>query len=187
MLNAEQVALYLLGKGRETDERLSHLKLQKLIYFAQCATLADTGQPLFNEPILAWAHGPVVRSVYNKYTGSGSRPLPRTKPDGIPCLNNETKRRIDGVYTYFGQYSAWKLRDLTHEEADWETLHKSRRPYDNETLRTTYRMRWQEKVFMSTMTQDEWEEFFTPSLPSPKALAAAAAYAAKRQIVGANF
>jgi len=181
MLSADQAALYLLGKGKETDERLSHLKLQKLLYFAQCATLAETGEPLFTDPINAWKHGPVVKSVFKKYTGSGAKPLPRPKRDEIPCLDATTARRLDAVYAYFGQYSAWKLRNITHEESGWEANHKSGKPYSLNVMRDEYVARWQEKVRMSLMTYEEWDAFLNPPRPSQQALMVASSYMASRR------
>jgi uncharacterized phage-associated protein len=40
---------------------ISNLKLQKLLYYAQGFYLAIYGKALFEEDIVAWEHGPVVR------------------------------------------------------------------------------------------------------------------------------
>lgn len=47
-------------------EYITHLKLQKLLYFAQGCYSAMEGKPLFKEKIYAWAHGPVVSAIYPK-------------------------------------------------------------------------------------------------------------------------
>ncbi len=60
------IARCLLARAHEEDELLSHLKLQKLLYFCQGFTLAMTGKPLFSEAIVAWEHGPVVREVWDE-------------------------------------------------------------------------------------------------------------------------
>ncbi len=40
---------------------MTHLKLQKLIYYVQGFALVILKTPLFNERMEAWPHGPVVR------------------------------------------------------------------------------------------------------------------------------
>ncbi|MCA6080406.1 MAG: DUF4065 domain-containing protein [Endomicrobium sp.] len=46
---------------------ISHLKLQKLLFYCQAYHLSISGEPLFEDDILAWDYGPVVRSVYENY------------------------------------------------------------------------------------------------------------------------
>lgn len=62
------VALSLVASSKATQRgcehaRMSPLKLQALLYFAQGWHLAVHGEPLFPEPILAWRLGPVVEQV----------------------------------------------------------------------------------------------------------------------------
>ncbi|OQY42717.1 MAG: hypothetical protein B6240_13665 [Desulfobacteraceae bacterium 4572_87] len=51
----------------EAGDLISNLKLQKLVYYAQGFYLALYDEPLFNEPIEAWTHGPVIRELYRSY------------------------------------------------------------------------------------------------------------------------
>ena len=68
MLNCDDVAKYFLSLSDDSSgDYISNLKLQKLLYYAQGFHLAIFNKPLFNEPIEAWAHGPVVGSSYRKY------------------------------------------------------------------------------------------------------------------------
>ena len=69
---ASEVAKWFLAYNRdvlaeEGGEYISNLKLQKLLYYAQGSFLAVTDSPLFDDPIVAWQHGPVVESVYHEY------------------------------------------------------------------------------------------------------------------------
>ena len=48
---------------RDSGDDITHLKLQKLLYYAQAWHLAHTNAPLFNKEIKAWTHGPVVTTV----------------------------------------------------------------------------------------------------------------------------
>ena len=77
-------------------------------------------KPLFNENILAWEHGPVVNEVYQEYKQNGSNPIAFDEPYDIKKVDNETRAILEEVFDVFGQYSAWTLREMTHEEAPWK-------------------------------------------------------------------
>lgn len=121
MLSALDVAEYLLSLVNEDDgDLMSHLRLQKLLYYAQGFHLAIFDQPVFSEPIEAWTHGPVVPAVYHEYKKYGSGQIP--PPDGIDFSNysDETRELLDEVYDVYGQFSASRLRNLTHQEPPWQ-------------------------------------------------------------------
>lgn len=118
----DEIANYFIWRENENEEfgeNITNLKLQKLVYYAQGFHLAWYGEPLFPDSIEAWAHGPVVPPLYFKYQKYGAKPL--TTPEGFDpaAINNETRRLLDEVYQVYGQYSAWGLRNLTHEEVPW--------------------------------------------------------------------
>lgn len=52
------------GYRGDMHEKMSTMKLQRLVYFAQGWNLAFVGTPLFDEKIEAWASGPVVRELW---------------------------------------------------------------------------------------------------------------------------
>src|SRR5689334_12279943 len=64
--SAMDVAKFLIYLSACEDEPdyVSHLRLQKLLYYVQGWSLALRGKPMFVERIEAWAHGPVVKNVY---------------------------------------------------------------------------------------------------------------------------
>lgn len=101
------------------DDSISNLKLQKLVYYAQGFHLALHNTPLFGEEIIAWQHGPVVPELYRQYKIHGKNPIPRDEnfsANGIPKYYRDL---MDEVYEVYGQYSAWKLRNMTHAEPPW--------------------------------------------------------------------
>ena len=61
---------------REAGDSITHLKLQKLIYYSQAWSLALNGIALFEEDFEAWAHGPVIPEVYQEYKEYGFNALP---------------------------------------------------------------------------------------------------------------
>jgi uncharacterized phage-associated protein len=119
-LSCHDVAQYFLAQiDEDAGDLISNLKLQKLMYYAQGFALALYGRPLFPERIEAWTHGPVVPDLYHEYKGHGSDAIPF--PRGIELTEFEAKTRelLDEVYATYGQFSAWKLRDMTHSEPPW--------------------------------------------------------------------
>ena len=62
--NAQDVANFFIGRFQEAQDPVTNLKLQKLLYYAQGWYLAFFDEPLFDERIEAWLHGPVVPPIY---------------------------------------------------------------------------------------------------------------------------
>jgi uncharacterized phage-associated protein len=125
---ARDVAEYFLccSTDKESGDLMSNLKLQKLVYYAQGFHLALTGKPLFDDEIVAWMHGPVVKSLYHLYKINGDGPIEPTTNYKIPDFNKKTKQLLDEVYRVLGQYSAWKLREMTHDEVPWLNANRKR-------------------------------------------------------------
>ena len=116
-VNANEVADYLLHFSSGCGDSLTNLKLQKLLYYAQGWHLALIDEPLFDEPIQAWVHGPAVRAVYNRFKGYGNNSIPC--PSVEPALPDEVKAHLKDVLNAYGHLSAWQLERLTHEEEPW--------------------------------------------------------------------
>lgn len=122
---ASAVAKWFLARNRIAEnedgaECISNLKLQKLLYYAQGCFLAVTDLPLFNDDIVAWQHGPVVESVYQIYRHNGANGIEFKEDFDFSFFSKEENDLLSEVYDVFGQYSAWKLRNMTHEEDPWK-------------------------------------------------------------------
>ncbi|ERL65270.1 Panacea domain-containing protein [Schleiferilactobacillus shenzhenensis] len=50
-------------------ENLTLVKLMNLLYFAQGVNLAETGRPLFDEQMVTWKYGALIKSVYTRFDG----------------------------------------------------------------------------------------------------------------------
>lgn len=143
MLPVSTVANYFLTKtDEEAGDTISNLKLQKLLYFAQGFYLAITEEPLFVDSILAWRHGPVVRSVYGSYAGYGASPIPPPENFTLTEIDEDTRDFLDEVYEVYGQFSAWRLREMTHEEPPWRDA-------------------WDPDSGGGVVTQDSMKEYFS--------------------------
>lgn len=140
MLTAEQVADYFLRLvDEDAGDSISNLKLQKLVYYAQAWHLAITNRPLFSEDIQAWAHGPVIPCLYNKYRDFGWQPIrgqvwepqaiPRPDSEGT-AMDEDTAGILDEVWEAYGQFTAKHLEKLTHSEDPWVAARLGYRPGD---------------------------------------------------------
>lgn len=120
MLKANDVAKFMLSlEDQEAGDTISNLKLQKLLYYAQGFHLALFDKPLFEERVLAWTHGPVVREVWESYREHGSAGIPIPSDVNFDLFDGTTADFLKEIHRYFGQFSAWKLRNMTHEESPW--------------------------------------------------------------------
>lgn len=119
-LTAHDVAKYFLAlECEDAGDTMSNLKLQKLLYYAQGYHLAVHGEPLFDDPIEAWQHGPVVPSVYHEFKEYGGSSLPCPVDFERDLYQDDVQQLLDETYAVYGQFSAWKLRDMTHDESPW--------------------------------------------------------------------
>lgn len=122
MASALDVAKYLilLAENEGESDRLTHLRLQKLLYFVQGWSLAMRGVPMFPERIEAWAHGPVVRDLYSLLSPFGSRDI---SPDDLPyeaeSLSQDDRTFIESVWNGYKDHSATSLRAMTHSDPPW--------------------------------------------------------------------
>lgn len=120
-LSAKVVAAYFLGTvDEESGDNITNLKLQKLLYYAQGLYVAMNGVPLFEDPIEAWDLGPVVGSVYRDSKCSKSQPIPCPEHFDPTDYPPDIREFLGAISAAFGQYSAWKLSQMTHAEPPWK-------------------------------------------------------------------
>src|SRR5262245_8442487 len=110
-VSALDVAAYILEKQPKHDP-LTAWKLQKLIYYCQAWSLVWDEKPLFEEKILAWANGPVVKELYNQHKALF---YVKKIPGGHPTrLSKNQKDTINHVIDAYGDKTGQWLSDLTH-------------------------------------------------------------------------
>ena len=119
---------------------MSHLKLQKLLYYVQAYHLAYFKIPLIDDDFEAWVHGPVSRKVFDllkdksllyvdlKYRAEGDDLSPT-----VQIQSGLTKEQLDWVNYVLGEFSTLsgpELESLTHSEAPWIDARKGFGPAD---------------------------------------------------------
>jgi uncharacterized phage-associated protein len=121
---ASQIANFFLAITEADDNDMSNLKLQKLCYYAQGLCTAMRGAPLFSERIEAWDHGPVVPTLYHEYKVHKSEPIDLPQCFDFSTIDASDQMALKDVYDYYAQYSAWRLRNMTHEEKPWKDAYR---------------------------------------------------------------
>ena len=113
MATVLDVAEYLL----ERMGPMTTMKLQKLAYYAQAWSLVWDEAPLFDEPIEAWANGPVVPQLFQAHKGQ----FTVQSVGGCSAHLSEAQREsIDAVVEFYGCRTSQWLSDLTHQEEPWQ-------------------------------------------------------------------
>jgi uncharacterized phage-associated protein len=119
---ASLLAKWFVARAQRAGARdLDNLKLQKLLFLAQSRYSALAGRSLVSEPFEAWRHGPVVANVYHEYSEFKDSPIEQQLVSDGPWTKLEPGIEIvlDEVWTAFGVYSGWRLREITHDVGPW--------------------------------------------------------------------
>ena len=120
-LDAITLSNYILEKY----SLMSHLKIQKILFYCEAYHLAYFDESLIDENFEAWVHGPVCREVfdslkdksilYSDLTYGGESVLPKVDAELIST-------QIQILNDVLGALSKWtdiELEDATHQEAPW--------------------------------------------------------------------
>ncbi|MBQ7055047.1 MAG: DUF4065 domain-containing protein [Oscillospiraceae bacterium] len=109
----DEVVAYLLNEC----EDITHLALQKMLYYVQSFYQAFYGTFIFADECEAWVHGPVYPRIYKKYSGYNfSEHIPGATEF---AFSYDEKAVIDNVVAGFGCYSGKVLERFTHSELPW--------------------------------------------------------------------
>jgi uncharacterized phage-associated protein len=134
------VANHFLELARQGNEQLTHMKLQKLLYFAHGWHLAFFGEPLVAEGFQAWQYGPVSQNVYDWFRKFGAKSIDEpaarvvTSPGDpfgfalmpippIPGSDQQTLQHIEKVYRAYKRCTAGQMSAATHEpDTPWSQV-----------------------------------------------------------------
>lgn len=75
MSTALRVTEYIIHEAQKREKPVTNIKLQKLLYFTQGVYLAKYNKLAFEDNIIAWKYGPVVKDIYYKYSLYGAEPI----------------------------------------------------------------------------------------------------------------
>jgi len=117
MVTALNVANYFLAAQDQSERDITNLKLQKLCAYAQAMSLVLLDKPLFSEPLEAWRLGPVVCSVYNKFSKYRGEIIPDiglSEAFAREPFDDEQKFILELTANYYGGYSPSRLSSASH-------------------------------------------------------------------------
>ncbi|QFY59873.1 DUF4065 domain-containing protein [Rhizobium grahamii] len=131
--DARAIANFLLSLAWSRGLEVSHLQLQKILFFAHAWHLGKYGEPLIGQPFEAWQYGPVVRVVYDqlKRFRSDSVREKLTKIDvqtgGViearASFSEEKTQFLIDLFEYYHSFHPYNLVDLTHErDGPWDKV-----------------------------------------------------------------
>lgn len=121
---------FLLKIDVSSGDTISNLKMQKLCYFSQVASLVHKEESLFDDEIQAWAHGPVIPNLYKRFRRYGWQAIDptdlRTHPDKF--LDEAERRLLDKVWGKLSGYTAKYLEQLSHKDEAWKRQYTPEKP-----------------------------------------------------------
>ena len=122
MFTATQIANWILSRiNTNSGDTISPLKLQKLLYYCQAWHYTIFNEPIFDEDIQAWAHGPVVPSQYRRFANIARYTNIDISVIDLdqPSLSRDSEDLLEEVMDIYGEHTAYYLEQLTHKERPW--------------------------------------------------------------------
>jgi uncharacterized phage-associated protein len=141
---------WLIDKNASNPANLTHLKIQKLLYFAQGHHLAKFNAPLFEDDFQAWRYGPVVDRVYHQlkyyggdvidtklqdYSGPAKSSVPFAAAAAIDPDDRQTLDFLEEIWPIYSPINPWGLVSMSNRDngpwrkiadaiSSWETKSK---------------------------------------------------------------
>jgi uncharacterized phage-associated protein len=136
------LADWILGNFKGSD--LTHLKLQKLLFYCYGAALAhDRSHEIGPVDFEAWRLGPVCKTVYHRFKVYKAAVIPAGDGDA-PSYSQESSRILNAVLEIYGPLKAESLVEETHREEPWITAYSlgEGTPIGVESLRAHFSRRF---------------------------------------------
>jgi len=122
---------YFIKFFNDIGDHISHLKIQKLLYYTDVWYRVHLKSKLFEEKPQAWVHGPVYPSVYQNYKDYGAiniiidKSMDEIKDNLIVIFKSKKNREfIKSILEFYAPKSAFALEMMTHNEEPWQNARK---------------------------------------------------------------
>lgn len=109
LCSASEKAKWIVNACLKKRYYINTLKLEKLLILAYCECLVKTGHKMFNEKIVIWDSGPMIREVdrdFRSYTTGFHSPFLE-----YYLKLNEEEKEIDYIVNKYGRMDSYELRD----------------------------------------------------------------------------
>jgi uncharacterized phage-associated protein len=112
-----EIADWFIRFAHELSDPITNLRLQKLMYYAQAWYLALHGERLIPDTFEAWVHGPVIPSLYERFSAYRWNPISEDVPEPrLPAEVEDHLREVDAAY---GGLLTWDLERMARAEDPW--------------------------------------------------------------------
>lgn len=153
--SAAAVANWFLDKADADGYPLDQLQIQKLVYYANGWYLANVSEELFYDDVVAWPHGPVIRSLWAQFREFGRGPISdrarelQIEPGqnilegkfAIPHLADVSRIEVcEKVWEQYGRgrFTGIQLSNMTHaKDEPWEVVRRFCRVDERPIIPTT--------------------------------------------------
>lgn len=149
MRDVYDFAKFFMKKGADSRPNTydGNMKLQKLLVLANLANIAEYGEELFGDQVLAFKNGCVVEKVRLRYKHDYSS-FQKESRDFQPDFTDREYRILTLVMNIFGNATAKELSEINHTFSFWKLA------FDNGTTENGYHDKEQSVVDMMSQTED---------------------------------
>ncbi len=146
LYDARCIANEFIQRAVDQDRPLTHLQIQKLVYFAHARLLVLHGQPLIDQAFEAWEYGPVVPDLYHALKHTGSEEVLEIIPVEEPPVYSFRETDIfNWCFKQYGCLSGPRLTTLTHAgDSPWsEAAARDQTLISNDDIAHYHALEWE--------------------------------------------
>lgn len=119
MIDVIDLSYFIIKRTNDNNNPISHLQLQKMLFFLQKMNLERNKVPLFKEKIYAWDFGTMIREVYNEFCVFSSLKIVLTDIEYKTHLEKISKIELeDFLLNYIDEFSkkkSWEISLIKNE------------------------------------------------------------------------
>lgn len=116
-ISASDVAKYIIAELQESEDLVTNMRVQHLLYLAQGWHLAIYGTPLFAEELQASVLGAVQPEVYDEYKEYQWRPI--LKEVKRPKIESHIAKYIEDIIEGYGDDTVYGLELMVRRSQPW--------------------------------------------------------------------
>lgn len=135
LYSSKSIANYFIDLANASGEKLSPMKLQKLVYYAVGWFAGHTGTQLVDEDVEAWQYGPVFPSLYYEFKKFGGGAITQKATElasgfefrETPLPDDPNVRKfLENVWASYGRFTGIALSEMTHaSDSPWDLTWRS--------------------------------------------------------------
>ena len=143
MHDARSVANEFIRRAQDSNQPITPLQVQKLVYYAHAWMLGIHGRPMIEDEIEVWRYGPVVPAVYyclSRYRGDPIEEIIPLHRLDKKEYSKEEQTLLEAVFDKYGGLSGMELSARTHARGTpWHKAKSKGRLYiSNNDIRKYY-------------------------------------------------